>query len=214
MKNILILLFISSQFTYCALQPPKENGIFKPADLVELIHIDPTLKLDIRYATTNNFVGKPVYPEAKAFMQRDAATALARANKKLHDQGYGLLIFDGYRPWAITKLFWDITPPEKRIFVADPKEGSRHNRGCAVDLSMFDLSTGKEIEMPGIYDEMSERSYPNYTGGTELQRKMRDILRTAMESEGFAVFEFEWWHFDYKDWRNYRVANIQFNDIK
>lgn len=207
------MLFVF-QLSGCALQPPKEKGIFKPSDLVELIHIDPSLKLDIRYATNNNFVGKPVYTEAKAFMQRDAAIALARANKKLHDQGFGLLIFDGYRPWRVTKLFWDITPSDKRIFVADPKEGSRHNRGCAVDLSMFDLSTGKEIEMPGAYDEMSDRSFPNYTGGTDQQRKMREILRAAMESEGFSVFEYEWWHFDYKDWRNYRIGNIAFNEIK
>lgn len=214
MKGIITLLIISFQFTHCALQPPHESGIFKANDLVELIHIDPTLKLDIRYATNNNFVGRPVYKEARAFMQRDAAKALAVANKKLHEQGYGLLIFDGYRPWSITKLFWDITPEDKRIFVADPKQGSRHNRGCAVDLSMFDLTTGKEIEMTGAYDEMSERSFPYYTGGTDLQRNMRETLRTAMESSGFSVFEYEWWHFDYKDWRSYKISDISFRDIK
>lgn len=207
---VCVLLLISIS---CAVKPPKESGDFKITDLVELIKLDPSLKLDIRYATSNNFVGKPVYPEARAFLQRDAAQALVRIDHKLRSQGYGLLIFDGYRPWAITKLFWDITPDDKKIFVADPKQGSRHNRGCAVDLSLFDLATGKEIEMPGAYDEMSDRSFPDYKGGTADQRKMRELLRTAMESEGFSVYEYEWWHFDYKDWKKYRIGNIPFSKI-
>lgn len=139
--------------------------------------MDPSLKLDIRYATSNNFIGRPVYSEARAFLQRDAAMALKDAHTALKAQGLGLLIFDGYRPWSITKLFWDRTPKDKKIFVADPKKGSRHNRGCAIDLSLYDLNTGVEIEMTGAYDEMSDRSYPDYKGGTEKQRQMRDILR-------------------------------------
>jgi zinc D-Ala-D-Ala dipeptidase len=193
--------------------PPVEAGNFRQADLVELIKLEPTIKLDIRYATSNNFVGRPLYNEARAFLQRPAAQALQRAHQKLRKQGYGLLIFDGYRPWAITKLFWDVTPPNLHNFVADPKKGSKHNRGCAVDLSLFDLQTGKEIEMPGAYDEMTERSYPNYKGGTAEQRKSRDILRAAMESEGFTVNEYEWWHFDYKDWRQYPILNVSFAEL-
>ncbi|HMV48732.1 MAG TPA: M15 family metallopeptidase [Blastocatellia bacterium] len=192
---------------------PKEKGNFRQPDLVELVKLDPTIKLDIRYATNNNFVGKPVYKEARAFLQRPAAEALARINQGLRKKGYGLLIFDGYRPWAVTKIFWDITPPDKKQFVANPAQGSRHNRGCAVDLSLFDLKTGKEIEMPGAYDEMTERSHPNYKGGTAEQRKMRDLLRAAMEADGFKVFDVEWWHFDYKDWREYPILNIGFNQI-
>jgi D-alanyl-D-alanine dipeptidase len=175
--------------------------------------LDPSIHLDIRYATANNFLGRPVYKEARAFLQRPAAESLIRANKKLHEQGYGLLIFDGYRPWAVTKIFWDATPADKKIFVANPKEGSRHNRGCAVDLSMFDSKNGKEVEMTGAYDEMSDRSSINYTGGTEDQRKRRDLLRSAMESEGFAVYEPEWWHYDYKDWQKYPILNIPFSEI-
>ena len=132
----------------------------------------------------------------------------------MHQLGYGLLIFDGYRPWGVTKLFWDITPAENKNFVADPKKGSKHNRGCAVDLSMYDLSTGKEIEMPGVYDEMSDRSLPGYKGGTNKQREMRDLLRAKMEAHGFTVYEYEWWHFDYKDWPSYRIGNIPFDKIK
>ena len=123
--------------------PPQEPGPFREPDLVELSTLDPTLRLDIRYATTNNLVGRPVYTQARAFLQRPAAEALVRVHRALKAQGYGLLVFDGYRPWAVTKLFYEITPPEKRTFVANPKKGSRHNRGCAVDLTLYDLATGK-----------------------------------------------------------------------
>ncbi len=200
--------------TGCAGRPPHERGPFREPDLVEPAKLDPTLHLEIRYATSNNFVGRPVYPEARAFLQRPAAQALVRANRSLKQQGYGLLIFDGYRPWAITKLFWDITPADKKQFVADPKKGSKHNRGCAVDLTLFDLKTGREVRMPGEYDEMSERSYPDYSGGTPESRGLRDLLRSAMEREGFAVYEFEWWHFDYKDWQQYPILNIPFSEIR
>ena len=209
--NIFICIVVSQNF---AQQPPYEQGSFVNSDLIELIKLDSTFKLDIRYATDNNLMGRPVYKEARAFLQRPAAEALAKVNAELRILGYGLLIFDGYRPWSITKLFWDITPREKRIFVADPSKGSRHNRGCAIDLSLYDLETGKEIEMPGEYDEMTERSYPDYKGGTELQRKMRDLLRSKMEVNGFTVYEYEWWHFDFKDWRLYRIENISFHEIK
>ncbi len=206
----IIFFFIISG---CATKPPQETGNFKETDLVELVKLDTTIKLDIRYATNNNLVGRPVYTEARAFLQRPAAEALVRVNRELKPLGYGLLVFDGYRPWSVTKIFWDITSKENKKFVADPKEGSKHNRGCAVDISLYDLSIGKEIEMPGAYDEMSERSYPNYTGGTDTQRKMRDLLKAKMEAEGFKVYEYEWWHFDYKDWQSYRITNIPFSAI-
>ena len=207
---LLSVLFLSN----CNEGPPQENGNFKNSDLVELIKLDSTFKLDIRYASNNNLVGRPVYTEARAFLQLPAALALIEVNKELKPLGYGLMIFDGYRPWSVTKLFWDITPDEDKKFVADPKVGSRHNRGCAIDLSLYELSTGKEVDMTGEYDEMSERSYPNYKGGTEEQRKMRDLLRSKMEAHGFSVYEYEWWHFDYKNWKTYRIQNIQFSEIK
>lgn len=195
-------------------EPPKEAGKFRQADLVELIKLDPTIKLDIRYAKSNNFLGKPVYKEARAFLQRPAAEALVRINQQLRKKGYGLLVFDGYRPWAVTKLFWDSTPDDKKKFVANPAQGSRHNRGCAVDLSLFDLKTGKEVQMPSEYDEMTDRAYPNYKGGTAEQRKLRDLLRAEMEADGFTVFDIEWWHFDFNNWREYPILNIPFDQIK
>jgi zinc D-Ala-D-Ala dipeptidase len=197
-----------------AAQPPPETGDFRPFDLVDLAKLDPKIKLDIRYATTDNFLSTAVYSSARAFLQRPAAEALLRAHRELAKEGYGLMIFDAYRPWYVTKIFWEATPPDKHEFVADPAQGSRHNRGCAVDLTLYELKTGRDVEMTGVYDEMSERSYPNYTGGTAEQRAHRDLLRRAMERQGFTVFESEWWHFDYRDWRHYRIGNVPFEQIR
>ncbi|MEK6323732.1 MAG: M15 family metallopeptidase [Acidobacteriota bacterium] len=207
----LVLLAIAS--AAFAQEPPKETGAFRKPDLVELTKLDRSIKLDIRYATSNNFLGRPVYKEARAFLQRPAAEALVRVNKALRKKGYGLIIHDGYRPWSVTKVFWDATPADKKEFVADPTQGSRHNRGCAVDLSLFDLKTGKVVVMPSGYDEMTERSHINYEGGAEEQRRLRDMLRAAMEAQGFAVYEPEWWHYDYKDWKEFPILNISFSEI-
>ena len=196
-----------------AARPPVEAGTFLPSDLVDVTAYDPTIKLDIRYATNLNFLGTPVYSEARAFLQRPAAEALARASGKLRPLGYGLLIHDAYRPWYVTKMFWDATPVDKKIFVANPAEGSRHNRGCAVDLTLYDLKTGKLVEMPGGYDEMSKRSYASYPGGTALERSHRELLRSTMESEGFNVYPFEWWHFDFRDWQRYPILNLTFEQL-
>ena len=195
-------------------QPPVETGDFLPTDLVELRKLDPTIKLDIRYATTNNRFGTVFYSQPRAFLQRAPAEALVRVNRKLKELGYGLLVHDGYRPWYVTKVFWDATPEDKKLFVADPSKGSRHNRGAAVDLSLYDLKTGRPVEMVATYDETTDRAYPDYPGGTSLQRWHRNLLRTAMEAEGFTIFEAEWWHFDYKDWQRYRIGNERFESIK
>ncbi len=194
--------------------PPAGGGPYRASALVELVRLDSTIKLDIRYATPNNFVGRPVYPEARAFLQRPAAEALLSAHGWLKTQGYGILVYDAYRPWSITKIFWDITPPDKRIFVADPATGSVHNRGCAADVGLFDLRTGREIEMPSAYDEMTERAFITYKGGTVEQRARRDLLRKAMTREGlFFPYPEEWWHFDFKDSREYAVQDIPFSAI-
>ena len=175
--------------------------------------LDPTIKLDVRYATSNNFMGTPMYTQARAFLERPAAEALVRALPGLKEQGYGVIIHDGYRPWYVTKIFWDATPNHQKIFVADPKAGSRHNRGCAVDLSLYDLKTGEEVVMPSGYDEMTERAYAHYAGGTAEESARRDLLRHAMVRQGFEVNPTEWWHFDYKEWREYPILNVRFEDL-
>jgi zinc D-Ala-D-Ala dipeptidase len=196
-----------------ATAPPRETGPFRAPDLVELVVLDPTIHLDIRYATPNNLAGRPVYTEARAFLQRPAAEALVQVSRRLRERGYGLLVFDGYRPWAVTRLFWDVTPPEKRQFVADPRRGSRHNRGCAVDLSLYELRTGVEVPMPSMYDEMSPRASATYEGGSPDARAHREMLRTAMEAEGFTVEPDEWWHFNYPVSPPYRILDIPFGEI-
>ena len=142
-----------------------------------------------------------------------AAEALLRAHQALKVQGYGLIVYDGYRPWYVTEIFWEATPEDKKIFVANPAEGSRHNRGCAVDVSLYDLQTGKEVKMPSGYDEMTNRAFPDYPGGTAEERERRAVLRQTMEKQGFQVYPEEWWHFDYKDWRQYPIENLKFEDL-
>jgi D-alanyl-D-alanine dipeptidase len=194
-------------------KPPSQPAGQEMTDMADLSSIDPAIKLDIRYATSNNFMGEPLYSQARAFLHRPASQGLQRAVQKLKKMGFGVIIYDAYRPWYVTRMFWDATPDNMKNFVADPAKGSRHNRGAAVDLSLYDLKTGRPVEMTGGYDEFSERSYPGFTGGTSLQRWHRDVLRSAMEGEGFKVNKYEWWHFDYKGWENYPVMNLSFEEI-
>jgi D-alanyl-D-alanine dipeptidase len=207
---VLLLCFTVSR----AQESIPSQEIKKEADLIELTKLDKTIKLDIRYATANNFVGKPVYPEARAFLQRPAAAAVVRVHKKLKEQGLGLVIFDGYRPWTITKLFWEVVSLDQRKFVADPAKGSKHNRGCAVDLSIYDLKSGALLDMPSGYDEFTERASPDYKGGTGLQTQNRELLRGLMEAEGFTVNPNEWWHFDHQGWQDYAIYDVPFAKIR
>ncbi|MGF7147370.1 D-alanyl-D-alanine dipeptidase [Sphingomonas zeicaulis] len=196
-----------------AATPPVQAGPFSPDDLVDLTGVDPRIRLDIRYAGTNNFMGIPLYERAAAFLQRPAAEALGRAQQALAARGYGLMIHDAYRPWFVTWMFWEATPPEVHAFVADPAKGSRHNRGSAVDLTLYDLGTGKVVEMPSRYDEWSSRSFANFIGNTTKQRALRDLLRETMVAEGFEVYPEEWWHFDHKDWRRYAIGTRSLTDL-
>jgi len=196
-----------------AASPPAEEGPFLPSDLVELTSLDSTILLDIRYASTDNFMGARMYSSPRAFLQRPAAEALARAHRALKEMGYGVLVHDGYRPWYVTKMFWDATPDPLKDFVADPAHGSRHNRGCAVDLTLYELTTGEPVAMPSGYDEFSPRARADYPGGTSRQRWHRRLLRQVMEAEGFTGFAGEWWHFDFQDWQKYPLENQVFEEI-
>lgn len=209
-------------------------------DLVDLNSLHSGFRLDIRYATVNNFVRVAVYKTARAILQRPAAEALVRVAKRLESEGYGLLIYDAYRPWFVTDLFWKLTPPELHDFVANPECGSKHNRGCAVDLSMYRLSSkifesglpeintvalDDIVEMPCDFDDMTDKAHSEYTGDASLafgseayereqaSIRMRDMLRFYMELEGFTVQPNEWWHFNYKDWELYPILNIPFESI-
>src|SRR5262249_27987881 len=128
-----------------AATPPTEAGPFRVSDLVEVVTLDTSITLEIRYATTNNFPGAVFYAQSLAFLHRPAAEAVVRANHALKPLGYGLRIHDGYRPWFVTKTFWDVTPADKKWLVANPEQGSKHNRGCAVDLTLYELQSGAVI---------------------------------------------------------------------
>lgn len=196
-----------------AAAPPVESGARRRPDLVDVTRVDSTIRLEIRYATDNNFVGAPVYTLARAFLQRPAAEALARANAALRPLGYTLLVFDAYRPWYVTKIFWDATPAEHKWLVANPAQGSRHNRGAAVDVTLFSLRSGRPVEMPSTYDETTSRASADYPGGTSLQRHHRALLRRVLEREGFTVNPTEWWHFDHGEWRHYGILNAPFEQL-
>lgn len=214
MRRLLVAPFLAFAIPVLAQNgPPVEAGPFRAPDLVELTVLEPGIRLDVRYARSDNFLGRPVYSEARAFLQRPAAEAVARVHRKLAGKGFGLMVFDGYRPWAVTKAFWDATPEDKRLFVADPMRGSRHNRGCSVDLTLYHLDTGRAADMGAGYDEMSPRSYVTWEGGTKEQVDRRDLLRGAMEREGFFVYPWEWWHFDFKDWRDYPLLDVPFEKL-
>lgn len=193
--------------------PPVQEGEFRDPDLVDVTTVLDNVKLDVRYATKNNFLNVATYSQAKSFLQRPAVMAIKEANKKLNVMGYGILVHDAYRPWYVTKIFWDATEGAERDFVANPERGSKHNMGSAIDLTLYDLKTGEVIKMVGTYDEMSDRSYPDYLGGTSLERWYRALLRTSMEEVGFKVVYNEWWHFDYKDWQKYTILNKTFEEL-
>lgn len=175
----------------------RENPDNKLLDLRELI---PNAIFDVTYAGTNNFLGRKIYPSADVFLRKPAAEALVRVAARLRSQGLGLLLFDGYRPYSVTVTFYEEIGDT--TFVADPRKGSKHNRGMAIDLSLFDLKTGIPLEMPSKYDEPSERAWHSWSGGDAKALANRQILKDAMISEGFEVFAYEWWHYDFQGWQS------------
>ena len=210
----------------CAPVGPDRDVLFIPADkaaalkpddpkrLLELIKLDPAIRLDMRYATANNFTGRVLYDEARAFLAAPAAQAVARASKAALADGFGLTIYDAYRPWRITKKLWDATPVgPKKEYVANPKRGSKHNRGCAVDLTLHDLQTGQLVEMPTEFDDFSEKAHRDYAGASAAAIANRARLARYLEAEGFVGLSNEWWHFDFTGWEQFPVMDIPFNKI-
>ncbi len=179
-------------------------------DYIDIQALDSSMVLDIRYATTNNFTGKVMYPVARCLLRRDAAFRLLRAEQHLNKQGYRLIVFDGYRPLSVQKKFWAILPDER--YVADPAKGSRHNRGAAVDVSLADLK-GNPLPMPSDYDDFSVKAHRDYTGASPEAKKNCAILETAMKNEGFDPFPTEWWHFDAPGWESYPVSDFPIEEF-
>jgi D-alanyl-D-alanine dipeptidase len=168
------------------------------------------IKLDIRYATTNNFTGQVIYPSPSAYLRLPAAEALARIQQELKSIGLGLKIYDAYRPYAVTLKFFEVYPDT--TFVASPRTGSKHNRGCAVDLTLIDLASGAEKEMPSTFDDFTEKASHSYRNASPSAIANRQLLREIMTKYGFLPYESEWWHYDFKDWKNYPIMDLSFNE--
>lgn len=175
-------------------------------DLVAVTSVNCHIRLDIRYATTNNFTGRQVYPDARACLRRTTALKLDHAQKKLESMDLGLKVFDAYRPLSVQKIFWAIMPDER--YVADPRKGSRHNRGSAVDVTLVAFQSGRELAMPSGYDDFTARAAYAFTNLPPEIISNRALLRATMTACGFAPFETEWWHFDDVDWTNYPILDI------
>ena len=179
--------------------------------LVEITKRIPNIKLDIRYATTNNFAGVAVYNQARAFARVPVVLALKSVQKELNKKGLGLKIFDAYRPYSVTVKFFEVA--NDKNFVASPKTGSRHNRGCAIDLTLINLRSGKELKMPTPYDSFAAEASPGFQDLPKRVKANRDLLIQVMENNGFEVLHNEWWHFDFKDWKQFDLMDIPFKQL-
>lgn len=226
-SNFFLLLLISISFGACAQKNRQnpyglkivnnfdayKNDVAKNPDLalVDIKSAIPTVVLDIRYATTNNFMQEVMYKQARAFGRKPVVEQLKKIQAELKKKGYGLKIFDGYRPYAVTISFYQ--KASDKDFVANPKNGSKHNRGCAMDLTIIDLKTGKDVPMPTPYDSFEKAAAANYTDLAPEIIKNRDFLISTMEAHGFKVLHNEWWHFDFIGWQNFDLMDIPFEKL-
>lgn len=200
------LKIVDSQQDYRALIQRDKNKA-----LLEIKRYVPGIKLDIRYATKNNFMKQVMYKQARAFARRPVVEQLKRIQAELKPKGYGLKIFDAYRPYTITVEFWK--KASDKNFVANPAKGSKHNRGCAVDLTLIDLKTGKDVPMPTPYDSFEAAAAPHYNKLPKDLIKNRDFLIKTMHAHGFKVIYNEWWHFDFNGWPEYELMDIPFESL-
>ena len=203
MKRLFLFLMLSVTFLYAQKTKPMP-------EMVDIHQMNPSIILDIRYATSNNFLHQPVYKQARCFLVKEAAERLNEVQKELQTIGLGLKVFDGYRPLSVQKKMWAIMPDPG--YVANPKHGSRHNRGSAVDLTLVD-STGKELAMPTPFDSFSERAHQDYMHLPAKIRQNRWILRTVMEKHGFVPIRTEWWHYNLKNWKKYPIMDYSFEEL-
>ncbi|SEQ80533.1 M15 family metallopeptidase [Pedobacter rhizosphaerae] len=200
------LVVVSSYNQYLASVKHNPNN-----ELVEIKKAIPSIKLDIRYATKNNFMQQVMYNQARAFARKPVVASLKKVQTELLKKGYGLKIFDGYRPYAITVAFYQ--KASDKNFVANPAKGSKHNRGCAIDLTLINLKTGKELVMPTPYDSFSAAAAAKYASVSPEARKNRDYLIAVMGRHGLKVLDNEWWHYDYIGWQNYDLMDIPFEKL-
>lgn len=227
MKRVIFLFLFIGLITACA-QSGKQNQyglkvVDTKQEYLDMVHQDknkalidiqksvPGIKLDIRYATKNNFMKQVMYKQARAFARRPVVEQLKLIQMELKKKGYGLKIYDAYRPYTVTVEFFK--KASDKNFVANPAKGSKHNRGCAIDLSLIDLKTGKDIPMPTAYDSFEPAANPHYSKLPEQVIKNRDFLIQTMHAHGFKVIYNEWWHFDFNGWPSYELMDIPFDSL-
>jgi D-alanyl-D-alanine dipeptidase len=182
-----------------------------PFELVDLSTLDPTIQIDLIYASDQNFIGKTVYSvRHQAILRRDAAERLVNAHHSLQAQGYGIKVLDAYRPLSVQRVMWQVLPDSR--YVANPETGSRHNRGCAVDVTLVD-STGQDVEMPTPIDDFSEKAASDYMNLPEHILENRARLQHAMTEAGFTTIQTEWWHFDAPGWESCDLLDVPLEEI-
>ncbi|MGC9526594.1 MAG: M15 family metallopeptidase [Limnospira sp.] len=187
------------------------NPVSNSDRLVDIESVNPNIRLDIRYATSNNFLGRSLYSVPRCLLRADVADRLSRVQDDLENMGLGLMVYDCYRPWSVTRQMWEILPDSR--YVANPSRGSRHNRGAAVDLTLVDLKTGEPLEMPTDFDDFTETAARDYWGNPPQVRRNSDLLEYKMKKQGFVSLITEWWHFDAEDWQRYDLLDIGLDEI-
>ena len=226
-RSALLLLILSLACAASTAVPPNQHGLrvvpdlatYKQlvranpeSELVDLAAFLPGVTLDIRYATADNFMKRKLYPVSRAYLRRPAAVALRAVQEELSTQGLAIKVFDAYRPYSVTEAMWE--PIRNEDYVANPAKGSRHNRGAAVDLTLIDLRTGKELPMPTAYDDFTARARHAFTDLPEEAIGARERLRLVMTKHGFEPLPSEWWHYDFKGWERFDLMNVPLEAIR
>jgi len=222
MKAILLFIFIipfsiQAQYKY-GLTPvtydqyQQQVKIAPEKELIDLEKFISGIVLDIRYATTNNFTSEQIYNLSKAYARKPVAESLKRAQAEFANHGVGIKIYDAYRPYSATVKFYEVY--RDTTYVASPYKGSRHNRGCAIDMTLIDLKTGEELKMPTEYDSFKKEAWPSTPVKDPLIKKNRDLIISVMEKHGFKVNASEWWHFDFTGWQKFEVMDIDFEELE
>jgi D-alanyl-D-alanine dipeptidase len=202
--------WVRSQSHTTSPQQLAQSSLPYDARLIDIRAVNPKIALDIRYATTNNFLKRQLYPVARCVLRGAAARRLSQVQQELEKKGLGLKVYDCYRPLSVQKLMWQIKPDPN--YVANPAKGSRHNRGAAVDLTLVDRN-GKELEMPTGFDDFTERAHRDYRGASAQAKKNSKLLEDVMSKYGFIPLETEWWHFDAPGWEDYAILDVKFGEI-
>lgn len=182
-----------------------------PDDFVEVVKLDPSIAIELPYATKNNFCKRKLYPIERCFLRREVAEALIKVQKDLKKHGYSLKIWDGYRPRSVQWEMWEHSPIPN--FVGDPRYGSKHNRGAAVDVTLVTAGDHKYVEMPTPYDEFTHRAHANFIDVRKEIAERRILLQQMMRKHGFHTIQSEWWHFNYKNWRNFPLEDVSLQEL-